>query len=235
MASQHNKLILRVGDYDVSMSPELGRGSYGTVYKAIHSDTGETHAVKKIELTSDPIKSKRLLQKARTEEAILKQLKHENVVQYYGVYCHTSSWWIFLQYCEEGNLNKYLKKVKHFSDKEKIEIELQCARAVEYIHKNNVMHRDIKPGNYLVTKINDKYVVKLTDFGLSKLLEHTSESMLTHVGTKCYQAPELFDREKYTYAADIFSLGLMIFVIFNYGPDHFYDFPVWGKACFINS
>ena len=135
MASFHNKLELSVGDYDVCISPEIGRGSFGNVYKAKHRKTKETCAVKKIELTSDPSKSKRLLKIAKTEETILKKLEHENIVQYFGVYPHISSWWIFLQYCNEGNLKDYLKKVKNMSQLEKIEAELQCARAVEYIHK----------------------------------------------------------------------------------------------------
>ena len=94
------------------------------------------------------------------------------------------------------------------------------------------MHRDSKLGNYLVTKIDDQFVVKLTDFGLSKLLEDqvgNENIMKTRVGTRYYRAPELLSGAEYSDAVDIFSLGLVIMVVFKYGPGHLQTVPLTGK------
>ena len=134
-----------------------------------------------------------------------------------------------MEYCSEGNLKEYIYKSK--SESSKIDIYLQCAKAVQYIHSNNVVHRDIKLENYLVTKIGDQVVIKLTDFGLSKLFEdHACDEnvMKTFVGTRYYRAPELISGAEYSDAVDIFSLGLVFLAVFKYGPGHSLTVPLTG-------
>ena len=187
--------------------------------------------LKKIDLTADAARSTQLLEKANIEVRILQKLSHPNIVQYLDVYPHKTAYWIFLEYCCEGDLTNHLLKSDFLSETHKSEIYLQCAKAVNYKHANNVVHRDIKLGNYLVTKEPDQYIIKLSDFGLSKLCEdHVKDGnvMRTHVGTRYFRAPEIFSGAEYSEAVDIFSLGLVFLVVFKYGPGHLKTLPLTG-------
>ena len=230
MAELNESLDILIGGYIVSLSPELGRGSYGTVFKARNKEDKKICVAKKIDLTA--ARSTELLEKANIEVRILQKLSHPNIVQYLDVHIHKTSYWIFLEYCCEGDLKNYLLQHDFLSETQKCEIYFQCAKAVKYIHANNVVHRDIKLGNYLVTKERDEYIIKLSDFGLSKLCEdHVKDGnvMKTHAGTRYYRAPELISREEYSDAIDIFSLGLVFLVVFKYGPGHSLTVPLTGN------
>ena len=220
-----------VGNYDVDINPELGRGSYGVALYAQHNLTKQRCVVKKIDFTSDTMRSGKMQGVAETEWTILRSLQHKNIVKYLDVVRYSTVVWIFLEFCNLGNLKEYIMKRKNLHIQSKLDIKLQCAEALEYLHSKNITHRAIKLENYLVTKSQEKDVVKLTDFGLSKMLEGNSSelSMTKNRGTMLYRSPEQFRGDRYSKKVDIFGLGLVFLVIFDYGQNCTFTIPLSGN------
>ncbi len=147
---------------------------------------------------------------------------HPNVLQVED-YCTAEpiGSWIFTEYCHYGNLADYSKShSKDFRKNEtKHDIMVQVTSGLEFLHSQNKIHRDIKPGNILVTKAAGRHgniAVKLSDFGESRTLERTMSA--TAVGTPYFAAPEIFDqnargRARQNNKIDIFSLGLTFLAI----------------------
>ena len=100
---------LSVGDYYVELNHVLGKGSYGTVYRAVHKLTKRICAVKNITFPDDATQLAKCEQAAEREWMILQQIDHRNVIQYLDIKIFSASWWIFLEYCESKDLAKYLK------------------------------------------------------------------------------------------------------------------------------
>ena len=221
-----------VGNYNVELSRVLGRGSYGTVYRAKHQITEQVYAVKNITFPNDDaVKQAKMEESAQREWSILRGLDHENIVEYHDITIFSASWWIFLEFCDLGNLAQYLKKTGRISDDSKSEIQKQCAEAVRYIHSQDIIHRDIKLENYLVKSLHDKDLVKLSDFGLSKVVgDNPSEQTMTaNKGTMLYRSPEQFRGDKYSHKVDIFSLGLVLLVISEFSEKNRNTLPQSGK------
>ena len=228
-----DKLTARVDNYIVTISPELGHGSHGQVLEAEHIKTKEKCVVKKIELTKDPARHKRSLEIAETEQEILSRLSHKHIVKYLEVFPHRNSWWLFMERCNSGNLKDYLESRKFIQLDVKVKMMLQCASAVQYLHSKRIIHRDIKLENFLVHETQGDFVIKLSDFGLSKLIEDDSferSCVKTKVGTRFYRAPELFSGQYYTASVDTFALGLAFLVLFLFGPDNECTVPLSGKG-----
>ena len=123
--------------------------------------------------------------------------------------------WMFLEYCEHGDLQKYFLKTKiegtTISESNKVKLMLDIAQGCAYLHDRNVIHRDIKPSNILLA--GNPVSAKLTDFDFSKFLEKMQSTMTTKVGTEAFKAPEFFFRTtdgklKYKRSVDIFAMGL---------------------------
>lgn len=117
-----------------------------------------------------------------------------------------------MEYCEEGDLSYHIqKRSKHktlFPEKTILNWLLQLAMALEYIHRNNIIHRDIKSSNIFLTACGS---VKIGDFGIAKILTNTLQAANTLVGTPNYLSPEACDNQPYTNKTDIWALGCVIY------------------------
>ena len=176
LKSQHKLPSVSVGDYNVELCQILGKGSYGIVYRAHHKTAKQTCAVKNITFPDDSTQLAKYEQSAEREWTILKRISHKNVIRYLDITIFSASWWIFLEYCDSKYLANYLKMSKHVSYDSKTDNQIQCAEAVRYIHSQDIIHRDVKLENYLVKGEKDKPVIRLSNFGLSKVVEeHAAE------------------------------------------------------------
>ena len=195
----------------------LGKGSFGIVYKAT-CPNGKAIAAK--EVSYDKHREKCI--KEATNYYKLPR-DHANIVHIYDVKRHPDKlrkeMWIFMEYCIHGDLDVFFKENFEVAQEINLKCDLmaQITRGIEYLHQHDIVHRDIKPANTLVTNGEKpgKYVVKLTDFGLSKYLDPTGETsaMSSDVGTLLFKAPEYFVprqhmRLRYHRSVDIYAAGL---------------------------
>ena len=156
----------------VDLLDELGRGGFGTVYKGTNR-FGDTIAVKKI--------SKKEKAKASAEAVKFHYLKriisHRQIIKVYDVKSGDDSMWIMMEYCGLGDLNEYFKRNNWLLNDihDKVILMQQIINGIAFLHNNGIVHRDIKPGNVLLKSKPRGYpLVKLGDFGLSKILDPDS-------------------------------------------------------------
>ncbi|EFP77146.2 STE protein kinase [Puccinia graminis f. sp. tritici CRL 75-36-700-3] len=151
----------------------VGGGTFGSVYLAVNLDTGDVMAVKEIRL-QDITTAPKLVNQIRDEMNIMSLLRHPNIVEYFGIEVHRDKVYIFQEFCEGGTLAALLENGK-------VEEELICQmyahqllEGLNYLHSNNVVHRDIKPDNILLDKEGK---LKYVDFGAAKILAKESRTL----------------------------------------------------------
>lgn len=164
----------------------LGKGGFARCYELICDATGKKYAGKVVAKTS-LIKPKSK-QKFQAEIRIHRSLHHARVVRFYSCFEDDENWYILLELCRNHTLSDLLRKRKHLSEYEVRYYIAQILQGVDYLHVNNVIHRDLKLGNIFLAS---QMQVKLGDFGLAAQLEHKDERKLTVCGTPNYIAPEI--------------------------------------------
>ena len=225
---------LRLGPYDVNMVKKLGQGGFGTVYAGKHRSKGTKVAVKKCGM-----KGNRGGEVAMSELRNIERLqRHPHIIRMHYYDYRSNALWIVMDFCDKGDLQKYFKSstpLKPFLN-EQINLMFQSASAIEFMHaqRNVVVHRDIKPGNILVKRSGGQNIVKVTDFGLSKISDAPDPAktamFTTAAGTPAFMAPELFEHKKYDKSVDVFSLGLVFLAMINFKPGDDFLAPERGKS-----
>ncbi|KAF2428754.1 Pkinase-domain-containing protein [Tothia fuscella] len=199
----------------------IGQGSFGSVYLALHAVTGELMAVKQVEMPTDTgtqldAKKKNMVEALKHEIGLLRELKHENIVQYLGSNSDDTHLNIFLEYVPGGSVATMLVNYGPLGESLITNFVRQILNGLCYLHSKDIIHRDIKGANILV---DNKGSVKISDFGISKRVE--ASSLLTPAkkgaaqrvslqGSVFWMAPEVVRQTAYTRKADIWSLGCLI-------------------------
>lgn len=193
---------------DFEIQAELGKGSFGVVYKVLSIKDKKIYVLKKIDLRLLKPKHK---EKAYEEVQLLKQLNHPHLIKYYNSFLEKDTLNIVMEYADGGDLSQLIKSRKAsgkgFSETEIWGIASQLSSALCYLHSKCVIHRDIKTPNILLSK--DKQI-KLADLGVSKMI--TPGKMAgTRVGTPLYLAPELVLNKPYDNKVDVWALGCVLY------------------------
>ena len=187
----------------------IGKGKFGVVNLGIHKKTQQQVAVKII--NKDSIKTAEDKELVRIEIGILKLCHHPNVVRLLDHLENEDYIFIVTEYIEGGTLGQYFKKKNfNFSERQASSIMIQIASGVKYLHTYGIVHRDLKPDNIMITQQNEFGVIKIMDFGLSKIVS-TQEKMVDGYGTLSYVAPEVLLRTPYNKEVDIWSMGVILF------------------------
>jgi len=195
---------LQVPGYDIE--ERIGRGGMASVYRARQHTFDRDVALKvlKPDLSEDESFCQRFVQ----ESLIVAKLHHSNIVQVYDVGEFQNNFYIAMEYLNGGDLNSRLKQ--GLAIRETINIIKQSASALDFAHRKNIIHRDIKPDNIM---FREDGAAVITDFGIAK--EVDSDLNLTQtgliVGTPKYMAPEQIRGGSPTPQADIYSLGILLF------------------------
>lgn len=181
---------------------ELGKGSYGAVYKARDLKTSELVAIKVISLCE----GEEGYEEIRGEIEMLQQCNHPNVVRYFGSYQSEEYLWIVMEYCGGGSVSDLMNIT--YESLEEHQIAYICREALKglsYLHSIFKVHRDIKGGNILLTEQGE---VKLGDFGVAAQLTRTMSKRNTFIGTPHWMAPEVIQESRYDGKVDVWALGV---------------------------
>ncbi len=208
-------ILKRLGKYEIIRL--LGRGSFGEVYEARHPDLEISRAIK-VPFDQQPGTG------ASLREAVLQaRLNHANIVQVLDVERAEETLFIVMEHCPGGNLRNLLEPGSPIAPELALQFIEQIANALAFAHSQDIIHRDLKPENVLLANIPDKshekIILKITDFGLARVLQESFEQRSRVAGTLNYMAPEHLDGEA-AFHSDLWSLGAI-----------FYEM-ITGKMCF---
>lgn len=187
-------------DYkELEFNETLGKGSFGTVYHGsyLHTDV----AIKVLNKRRYSAEAKAEFEK---ETEIMARLRSGSIVQFFG--CCLDPYCIVMEYMPRGSLHKILHSKQDLSWEIRIKIAIDIACGLNFLHHEDILHRDVKSSNVLV---NNEFGAKLSDFGLSKIKTETMKSGSKAVGTLAWMAPELA-KGPCTKASDVFSLGVTL-------------------------
>ncbi|HEY6802351.1 MAG TPA: serine/threonine-protein kinase [Pyrinomonadaceae bacterium] len=206
----------RIGPYEIIR--ELGHGGMGTVYLAVRADDQYRKQVA-IKLINRGMDTEMILRRFTMERQILANLEHPNIARLLeGGSTPDGLPYFVMEYIEGQPINKYCDS-HHFSTTERLTIFREVCSALQYAHQNLVVHRDIKPGNVLVTAAG---VPKLVDFGIAKLLnpdwsDDTAEltGSVVRLMTPEYASPEQLRGLTITTASDVYSLGVVLYELLS--------------------
>ena len=198
----------------------VGSGSFGTVIHAIENATNRECAIKIINKNNQKYSS---IQKMKQEIQILKQLKHKNIVEFFGYSETTSKLYIIMEFIKYGTLKSWLSNHKeNINEEEASTIITQLLNAVHYLHSHEIVHRDIKPENIMLSENNDLTSLKVIDFGLSALLVNEYQER-EYCGTFLYMSPEQLEQKMYSKAVDLWSIGIIMYMLLNNGKHPFFN------------
>jgi len=199
------------GRYEIM--EELGRGAMGVVYKARDPQIDRTVAVKTVSMWGqEPEEEQEFRLRFMNEAQAAGRLHHPGIVAVFDVGEHpeTKDPYIVLEYVDGESLNRILHREKKLSLGRSLKLAEEIADALDYAHAQGVIHRDIKPGNILVTQDGR---AKIADFGIAKLnLAHFTLPGKV-LGTPAYMAPEQLSGEGCDGRSDVFSLGVILYAM----------------------
>ncbi|KAF6724013.1 Cyclin-dependent kinase-like 2 [Oryzias melastigma] len=197
-----------------SLGP-VGEGSYGTVLKCRHRESGRLVAIKKF-IDSDDDKTVKKI--ALREIKLLRQLRHDNLVNLLEVWKRRHRWYLVFEFVDRTLLNDLEQNPSGLDLDTARQYLYQILRATDFCHQQNVIHRDIKPENILISHTG---VVKLCDFGFARTMTSPPESAVytDYVATRWYRAPELLVGDiKYGKPVDVWAVGCLIIEMLTSQP-----------------
>ena len=207
-----------IKDYIVDRK-RIGKGSFSTIYKCRHNITNKIYALK--EITIDKNKNKKKLSIKREFE-IMRKLNHNNIVKIHDVIIDTqlNNIYFIMDYYENGDLSYFLNK-QPLKEKFTRKYMKQLSNGLKYLLDNNILHRDLKPQNILLSK---NYDIKITDFGFATY--YTKDTIInTLCGSPMYMAPEIITRNGYDYKSDLWSVGIILYeMLHGYTPFNVQNF-----------
>lgn len=187
---------------------KINSGSFSVCHKCLHKKT----------MTEFAVKVMNLLQRDPQEEIeiLLRHSHHPNIVSCRDIYLNGSKVYLVLELCRHGELLDKILAKKFLTEREAAGILKVIVNAVDYLHRNGVVHRDLKPSNILYADSSDKpESLRIIDFGFAKQLRDENGLLMTPCYTAHYAAPEVLKKQGYDAACDIWSLGVLLYIMLS--------------------
>jgi len=209
--------------YDIMHSKVLGKGNYSVVKLGKEKGSGKTVAVKCIEENKLTDEDKVAL---KDETGLLYKLDHPNIIKFYAFFHEPPNYYIVTEYVGGGELFDRIVEKEVYSEQDAQKLVRTIAGAIKYCHDREVVHRDLKPENILLSKDEETGEImddniKIADFGFAKQNNSTSNGLSTACGTPGYVAPEILQGKSYGKEVDMWSFGVIIYILLcGYPPFH---------------
>lgn len=193
-------------------TPPIGKGSFGVVYTGRFR--GMDVAIKILKFQQ--VVTKEMVKDFEKEAHMLETLRHPCIIGFVGAVHTAGQLTLVTEYCPYGSLASVLKKKGQLTPSLKLKVLLDAAHGMDYLHKCDIMHRDLKPDNILIVSMapRSSVVGKISDFGTTR--DANKEAMKMElgmtkgIGTPIFQAPEIIDDKPYEKPADVYSFGIMM-------------------------
>lgn len=208
--------IVKVGVKDFKVLMQLGKGSFGEVYLVEKIDTGSQYALKV--LMKDKIMGSNLIKYAFAERNILLSVSHPFIVRLDYAFQTADKLALVMEYCPNGDLGMHISREQRFEEEKARFYASEVLLALEELHKNGIIFRDLKPDNVVVDKEGH---IKLTDFGLSKEGLYEGQFAKSFCGSVAYLAPEMIKRTGHTRSVDWYLFGVLIYEMLIGTPPYY--------------
>ncbi|XP_077248329.1 protein kinase superfamily protein [Tasmannia lanceolata] len=201
-----------IGDY--ILGPKIGSGSFAVVWRSTHRSLGLEVAIK--EINKKQLNSK-INESLRKEITILRQIRHPNIICLHEAIETADKIYLVLEYCMGGDLSSYIQRFGRVSEAIARHFMRQLAAGLQVLRENNLIHRDLKPQNLLLSTNDETPVLKIGDFGFARYLMPQGLAD-TLCGSPLYMAPEIIQNQKYDAKADLWSVGAILFQLVTGKP-----------------
>ncbi|GAB1226950.1 hypothetical protein ENUP19_0312G0002 [Entamoeba nuttalli] len=231
--SGETEISTRLDQDEIKEEKKIGEGSFGIVY--VGEFRGNKVAIKKMKQIDESEDKKKEFEK---EVSMLDKFRDEYIIQFYGAVFIPNKICMVTEYAEYGSIQDIMNKrnITEIPKKIRIKFLVDGAKGISYLHSNGILHRDIKPDNFLVVSLDDNIKVncKLTDFGSARNINlmMTNMTFTKGIGTPKYMAPEVLNREHYKMQSDIYSFSITMLQVITWKdpfPKTLYPHP-WDIA-----
>ena len=197
-----------------STPPQLGSGAFSVVKEGTHKASGHVFAIKvvtKSKLTDEDTAA------LQDEITVLQELLHPNIIRLYDVFDEKLYYYLVTEIMMGGELFDRIVQKSYYNEKEARDTCVILFQALEFCHVHKVAHRDLKPENLLLQSTNNDSFLKIADFGFAKKCPEPN-SLTTQCGTPGYVAPEILEGTPYDTQADMWSLGVIVYILLGGYP-----------------